>query len=81
MPWYGDRHSVFVGKLELLIPNDLPANFSSLLFVSPLATLAFGLCVVDDTGLKTGWVRCRHGSGRVGSGRGGFGLVGVGVPL
>ena len=39
-------------------------------FVSPLATLAFELCVVGDTGLKTGWVRCRHGA-RGGAGRGG----------
>ena len=31
-------------------------------FVSPLATLAFELCVVGDTELKTGWVRCRHGT-------------------
>ena len=37
--------------------------------VSPLAKLAFELCVVGDTGLKTGWVRCRHGAG------GGGGLV------
>ena len=36
------------------------------LFVSPLATLAFKLCVVGDTGLKTGWERCRHGAGRGG---------------
>ena len=34
-----------------------------LLIVSPLATLAFELCVVGETGLKTGWVRCRHGAG------------------
>ena len=27
-------------------------------FVSPLAKLAFQLCVLGDTGLKTGWVRC-----------------------
>ena len=44
-------------------------------FVSPLATLAFELCVVGDTGLKTGWVRCRHGAGRGGAGRGGAGLL------
>ena len=31
--------------------------------VSPLATLAFKLCVVGDTRLKTGWVRCKHGAG------------------
>ena len=31
--------------------------------VSPLATLASKLCVVGDTGLKTGWVRCRHWAG------------------
>ena len=28
------------------------------LVVSPLTTLAFELCVVGDTGLKTEWVRC-----------------------
>ena len=33
------------------------------------------LCAVGDTGLKTGWVRCRHG---VGGGRGGAGWGGVG---
>ena len=37
------------------------------LFVSPLATLTFELCVVGDTGLKTGRVRCRHGAGRGGA--------------
>ena len=31
--------------------------------VSPLATLAFGLWVVGDTGLKTGWVRRRSRGG------------------
>ena len=30
--------------------------------MSPLAALAFKLCVVGDTGLKTGWMRCRHGA-------------------
>ena len=44
--------------------------------VSPLATLAFELCAVGDTGLKTGWVRCRHEAG--GAGRGGAGRCGVG---
>ena len=39
------------------------------LFVSPLATLAFKLCVVGDTGLKTGCVRRRHGAGWGGAGR------------
>ena len=29
------------------------------------------LFAVGDTGLKTGWVRCRHGAGRGGAGRGG----------
>ena len=29
------------------------------LIVSPLATFAFKLCFVGDTGLGTGWVRCR----------------------
>ena len=35
----------------------------------PLATLAFELCAVGDTRLKTGWVRCRYGRrwGRAGS--------------
>ena len=31
--------------------------------MSPLAKPAFKLCVVGDTGLKTGLVRCRHGAG------------------
>ena len=39
--------------------------------MSPLAKLAFKLCVVGDTGLKTGWVRCRHRAGRGGVGWGG----------
>ena len=39
--------------------------------VSPLATLAFELCVVGDTGLETWWVRCRHGA-RGGAGGAGF---------
>ena len=36
------------------------------------------LCPVGDTGLKTGWVRCRHGAGRgvEGLGRGGVGWSG-----
>ena len=29
---------------------------------------AFELCVVSDIGLKTGWVRCRHGRGGRGGG-------------
>jgi len=33
---------------------------------------------VGDTGLKTGWVRCRHGVGWGGAGRGGAGRGGVG---
>ena len=41
------------------------------LVVSPLATIALKLCVVGDTGLKTGWVRYRHGAGRGGVGLGG----------
>ena len=45
-----------------------------LLIVSPLATLAFKQCAVGDTGLKTGWVRYRHGAG---AGRGGAGGVGI----
>ena len=44
------------------------------LFVSPLATLAFKQSVVGDTGLKTGWVR-GAGTGRGGVGRGGRGLL------
>ena len=44
-----------------------------LFIVSLLATLAFKLCAVDDTGMKTGWVRCRHGAGwGAGRGRGGY---------
>ena len=52
---------------------DLPTG----VIVSPLATLAFKLFVVGDTGLKTGWVRCRHGAGKSGTGRCGVGLGGV----
>ena len=48
------------------------------MIVSPLAKHAFKLCVVGDTGLKTGWVRCRHGAGRGGAGWGGAGRGGVG---
>ena len=44
------------------------------LIVSPLVTLAFELCVVGETGLKTGWVRCRHVAGRGGLGQGGVGV-------
>ena len=37
------------------------------------------LCAVGDTGLKTGWVRCRHGVGGGGGvGRGGAGWGGAG---
>ena len=36
-----------------------------IIIVSPLATLAFKLCVVGDTGLKIRCVRCRHGAGAV----------------
>ena len=39
--------------------------------MSPVATIAFNLCVAGDTGLKAGWVRCRHWAGR----RGGAGWV------
>ena len=46
----------------------IPPRYGASIIVSPLATLAFGLCVVGDTGLKTGWVRCRHGAGRDGAG-------------
>ena len=51
--------------------------------MSPLATLAFKLSVVGDTGLKTGCVRCRHAAGGAegrGVGRGRVGRGGVGVP-
>ena len=49
--------------------------------MSPLATLAFELSALGGTGLKTGWVRCRHGAGRGGVGLGGWvGRGGVGVP-
>ena len=41
------------------IRNAFTARELASLFVSPLATLAFELCVLGDTGLKTGWVRCR----------------------
>ena len=34
----------------------------------------FELCAVGDIGLKSGWVRCRHGAGR-----GGGGAVRVGL--
>ena len=52
------------------------ARFTSFLspmrfIVSPLATLAFKLGDVGVTGLKTGWVRCRHVAGRGGLGLGG----------
>ena len=50
-------------ELELEVLHQLRDN---IFIVSPLATLAFELCVVGDTGLKTGWVRCRHGAGRGG---------------
>ena len=43
-------------------------------FVSPLATLAFKLCAVGDTGLKAGWVRCRHGAEGIWAG---WGRVGI----
>ena len=32
--------------------------------MSPLSTLAFELYVVGDTGLRTGWMKFRHGAGR-----------------
>ena len=51
------------------------------LIVSPLATLAFKLCVVGDTGLKTGWVRCRHGAGGGAGGGAGWGYHGTSVLL
>ena len=50
-----------------------------------MATHAFELCVMGDTGLKTGWVMCRHGAG-VGRGEAGrdragwVGWGGVWVP-
>ena len=36
----------------------LSVEFLGSIFVSPLATLAFEICVVGDTGLKTEWVSC-----------------------
>ena len=55
--------------------NELVRRWPSLyIIVSPLATLAFKLRVVGDTGLKTGWVRCRHAAG----GGGGWGGAGWG---
>ena len=45
-------------------------------FVSSLTTLTFiKLYIVGDTGLKTGWVRCRNGAGGA-EGRGGVGHLG-----
>ena len=41
-----------------------------LAIVSPLATPAFNLCDVGDTGFKTGWVRCSHRAGWGGVGWG-----------
>ena len=43
--------------------------------MSPLATLAFELSAVGDLGLKTGWVKCRHGAGRGGPRRSGVGVA------
>ena len=37
--------------------------------MSPLTKLSFRKYVVGDSGLKTGWVRCRNGAGRDGTGR------------
>ena len=51
--------------------------------VTPLATPALQLCFVGDTGMKTEWVRCRHGAGgRAGRGEmGGVRCGGVGCFL
>ena len=43
------------------IPYFFDLENEKMVIVSPLATLAFQLCAVGDTGLKTGWVTCRHG--------------------
>ena len=52
---------------ELLVINSRVRKVVVLFcFVSPLATLALGLCVVGDTGMKTGWVICRRGAGWAG---------------
>ena len=45
-------------------------SLGGMVFVSPLAAFAFKLCVLGDTGLKTGWMRCRLGAGRGGAGCG-----------
>ena len=44
--------------------RDTPILRKSKIIVPPLATLAFKLRVVGDTGLKTDMVLCRHGEGR-----------------
>ena len=38
--------------------------------MSPLATIEFKLLAVVDTGLRAGWVRCKHVVGRNGAGGG-----------
>ena len=53
----------------------LRSEVGNVLIVPPLATFAFKLCVVGDTGLNTGWVRCRHGAGRGGAGSWWSGVV------
>ena len=55
-------------------------GLGEVVFVSPLATLAFKPFVLGDTGLETGWVRCRHGAGRGGVGWGGAGVAMVQMP-
>ena len=44
------------------------------MIVSRLETLAFELFVVGDDGIKTGWVRCRHGASGLGRGGAGWGV-------
>ena len=63
---------------SFILKHTGPAITFILLIASPLATLAFKKCAVGDTGLTTGWVRCRHGAG--GAGRGG-GHRGINVSL
>ena len=56
--------------MGFLITLKVNTKFQPPLPVSPLATFAFKRCVKGDTGLKTGWVSCRHVAGG-GAGRGG----------
>ena len=54
----------FESESKKRVQLELPGFRRSLL--TPLATLAFEVYAVGDTGLKTAWVRCRHGSGQGG---------------